>query len=101
MNRTFKKPRARNGKEKTSNKKKCSESRSLNCCVFRVKGLRNCEEHITYIADCLRGICATEALLEDLFPEDSGDLCPNPVGAAKLAQLKLVACCCLSWRLVL
>ncbi|KAK6013686.1 hypothetical protein OSTOST_20995, partial [Ostertagia ostertagi] len=35
------------------------------------------------------GVSAHENLLDSLFPGDDGMECPNPVGAAKLAQLKI------------
>ncbi|KHJ80309.1 hypothetical protein OESDEN_20017, partial [Oesophagostomum dentatum] len=36
-----------------------------------------------------RGVSAHENLLDGLFPGDDGSECPNPIGAAKLRQLKL------------
>ncbi|KAK6051920.1 hypothetical protein COOONC_10575 [Cooperia oncophora] len=35
------------------------------------------------------GVSAHENLLDSLFPGDDGTECPNPIGAAKLAQLKI------------
>ncbi|KHJ86153.1 hypothetical protein OESDEN_14105 [Oesophagostomum dentatum] len=35
------------------------------------------------------GVSAHENLLDGLFPGDDGSECPNPIGAAKLRQLKL------------
>ncbi|KIH57258.1 hypothetical protein ANCDUO_12551 [Ancylostoma duodenale] len=36
-----------------------------------------------------RGVSAHENLLDGLFPGDDGTECPNPIGAAKLSQLKI------------
>ncbi|VDM73275.1 unnamed protein product [Strongylus vulgaris] len=37
----------------------------------------------------LSGVSAHETLLDCLFPGDDGSECPNPIGAAKLRQLKI------------